>query len=175
MANPWDFDSETIWFTNCDDYPDFVGSTCGLEAPVLSISTVGTSLATLDWTAVEGAESYVVKFGTSPGIYTGSIPVGNVLTLDISSFINEQIYYFVVYAIADDVIGADSNEVSMYLSSVTVNEVRGVPLVFDHRAGTWISEQAVKELDDIDRSLAVQNAFDKEESFLRNAGVRTSV
>jgi hypothetical protein len=28
MANPWDFSSGTVWFTNCTDYPDFVGSEC---------------------------------------------------------------------------------------------------------------------------------------------------
>ena len=68
-------------------------------------------------------------------------------------------------------IGPDSNEVSMYLSSVTSNEIRGVPLKYDMRVGTWISDLAVKELDDRDNSLEKEKAFQDDQSYLRKAGV----
>jgi hypothetical protein len=56
------------------------------------------------------------------------------------------------------------------LAEVRDTTVQGVPLVYDHRAGNYISEQAVDELDDRDISLARAEEFQREETFMDQAG-----
>lgn len=58
------------------------------------------------------------------------------------------------------------------LAEVRDTDVQGVPLVFDSRVNSYISEQAVDELNDRDISLAARAEEEKEQEFLLKAGYR---
>lgn len=68
------------------------------SAPTLSsIEATGAGIR-LAWTAVSGANGYVVKYGTSTGNYTVELNVGNVLTYTVSGLTDGVTYYFAVEA-----------------------------------------------------------------------------
>lgn len=49
---------------------------------------------------------------------------------------------------------------------------KGVPLFYDHRAGAYISEQAIEELNDRDISLANAEQYEREQEFRNNIGIK---
>jgi hypothetical protein len=63
----------------------------GQNNPVASIAKVGVS-----WSAVTGADGYIVRYGTTSGSYTGTQDVGNVTNTPIMGLNNGETYYFVV-------------------------------------------------------------------------------
>lgn len=58
------------------------------------------------------------------------------------------------------------------MAEVRSTDIQGVPLVYDHRVGAFISEQAVDELNDRDISSARAEEFNREEEFRQKAGFR---
>jgi fibronectin type 3 domain-containing protein len=84
-------------------------------APTLQMPTAGNGSVTLTWTASNGATSYSVYEGTSPGGEgaTAAVTVNGATTTPISPLTNGQTYYFKVAAV-DAAGGASalSNEVS---------------------------------------------------------------
>jgi hypothetical protein len=73
----------------------------GVDAPpsptLLSVID-GDGQATLTWTAVSGAISYQVRYGTGPATYTMVIDAGAATTLTVTGLTNNQQYFFVVIA-----------------------------------------------------------------------------
>lgn len=87
-----------------------------IDAPALESVTMGATTATLVWTAVSGATSYVVKYGTVSGVYTTEVDVGLVLTYQITGLSGNSVYYFAVQTIQEtqtildvDFDGADAS------------------------------------------------------------------
>lgn len=80
MANPWDFDSGTVWFTNCGDYPDFVGSECDStlcpyveDGQVRKMVTTITGLSHLNGLAIQVQMDGVVPDNNTFTVSGGSI------------------------------------------------------------------------------------------------------
>lgn len=69
-----------------------------LLAPTL-VSVVGPN-AILTWTAVAGANRYIVKYGVLTGVYTTEIIVGDVLTYEVTGLTPGTTYFFVVEGIS---------------------------------------------------------------------------
>ncbi|HPN56603.1 MAG TPA: toxin TcdB middle/N-terminal domain-containing protein, partial [Candidatus Omnitrophota bacterium] len=84
----------------------------GLPAPVLNSATPGNGQVSLGWSQVAGATGYKVKYGTSSGIYTTTLDVGEVTTYQVSGLQNGETYYFVVVAYAGSEESGPSNELS---------------------------------------------------------------
>ena len=57
-------------------------------------------------------------------------------------------------------------------NSVDGDNTEGVPLLWDKRVQTYISEQAIEELNDRDLALAQAEKFNKEEEFRQKVGFR---
>lgn len=68
---------------------------------------------------------------------------------------------FPVYGISP--LGGNANE---------DGTLKGVPLFYDERVDTYISEQAIEELDDRDISLAMAREYEKKQQFLIQIGYR---
>lgn len=64
---------------------------------------------------------YLVRWGTSTGVYTGGIVLGNVTQITIKGLNPSQVYFFVVYAV--DTSGHES---------VPSNEISGRPTLILH-------------------------------------------
>jgi hypothetical protein len=58
------------------------------------------------------------------------------------------------------------------LAEVRDTSVQGVPLFWDDRAQAYISEQAIQELDDRDIREAARSEYEKEQTFLTQAGYK---
>ncbi len=67
-------------------------------APTLTSAADKDSAVSLSWSAVSGATGYKVAYGTSSGIYTQTINAGALLNDTVSGLIDNQTYYFAVYA-----------------------------------------------------------------------------
>ncbi len=81
-------------------------------APVLDSAVAGESEVSLSWKAAFGATGYTVKYGTTSGVYTTTVPLGNVTSHTVSGLTNGIMYYFVVAASNSYGTGPDSNEKS---------------------------------------------------------------
>jgi hypothetical protein len=57
-------------------------------------------------------------------------------------------------------------------NSTDGGNTEGVPLFWDDRVGSFISEQAVQELDDRDISAASRDGYNKEQEFLQKIGYK---
>jgi uncharacterized protein YccT (UPF0319 family) len=79
-------------------------------APTLNGATAGDSQVALTWGAVNGADGYVVKYGTTSGSYTTTIDVGNVVSRTVTGLTNGTNYYFVVSAYNTSGSSANSAE-----------------------------------------------------------------
>jgi len=83
----------------------------GATAPPTLLSVAdGDAQATLTWSAVPGATSYEVRYGTSPGNYSQVLAAGNVSSLTVSGLMNNQPYFFVVLAANDAGLSLPSAE-----------------------------------------------------------------
>ncbi|MBX3244408.1 MAG: DUF1929 domain-containing protein [Acidobacteria bacterium] len=80
-------------------------------APMIIASSGGEGTAELEWIPVPGATGYIVKYGTSPGVYTGSVNVTGTQT-SISGLTHWR-YYFSIVATGPDWTGTDSEEVGI--------------------------------------------------------------
>ncbi len=67
-------------------------------APTGLSATGGSGQITLAWNAVSGAASYTVKYGTSSGNYTVSIPAITAANFVVTGLANGTPYYFIVLA-----------------------------------------------------------------------------
>ena len=90
----------------------------GLPAPVLDPVGAGDTQATLTWSTVPGAAFYVIKGGTTAGVYD-MIAQTSTATYTQTGLTNGTTYYFVVSAWADGTESADSNIQSVTPSTVT--------------------------------------------------------
>ena len=80
------------------------------SAPVLNTAiSPGPGQMTLSWTAVAGATSYSVKYGTQSGVYGTPVGVGNVTSYAIMGLTNGTYYNFVVTATNAGGTSGDSN------------------------------------------------------------------
>ena len=61
------------------------------------------------------------------------------------------------------------------MAAVKTTAIQGVPLFYDYRVDTFISELAIQELDDRDISLQKADVFNKEEEFRMKAGYKKQV
>jgi fibronectin type 3 domain-containing protein len=75
-------------------------------------AAAGNTQVALTWQAVAGATGYVVKRGTSSGIYTTTNVTGNIVSYTSTSLANGTTYYFVVVATNGAASGANSVELS---------------------------------------------------------------
>ncbi|MBX3288886.1 MAG: DUF1929 domain-containing protein [Acidobacteria bacterium] len=80
-------------------------------APMIIASSGGGGTAELEWIPVPGATGYTIKYGTSPGVYTGSVNVTG--TEAAISGLTHWRYYFSIMATGPDWAGADSEEVGV--------------------------------------------------------------
>jgi len=107
-----------------------------LPTPVLNTAIAGNTNAVLGWSALTGATSYSVKYGTVPGVYVSSIGVGNVTSYTLGGLTNGTTYYVVVIAKFGLGTSNDSNQkivvpvlpvpVTPSLSSVTAGDAKAV-------------------------------------------------
>jgi len=79
-------------------------------APVLNTATAGNAQVTLAWTAVTGAASYSVQYGTVTGVYGTPEVVGNLSSYTVTGLTNGTTYYFVVTATNAGATSGNSNE-----------------------------------------------------------------
>ncbi len=94
-------DSPTLALVNYDHFLDNPGGNpIGFPpgAPALSSAVPGNGQVALQWTTVNTATSYTVKYGTTPGTYTTTVPLGTVTTHTVTGLTNGTTYYFVVTA-----------------------------------------------------------------------------
>lgn len=66
----------------------------------------------LTWNAVAGATGYIVRRGSSPGVYTSQTVLGPVTATTIGGLANGTVAYFAVAALSAAGTSADSNELS---------------------------------------------------------------
>ncbi|HVT83413.1 MAG TPA: fibronectin type III domain-containing protein, partial [Phycisphaerae bacterium] len=98
-------------------------------APTGLTASAGNHQVVLNWTAVGGATSYNVKYGTNPGgPYTTTLNVATVGTT-ISNLTNGTPYYFVVSALNANGEGINSTQASATptASQMTLNYANGFP------------------------------------------------
>ncbi|MBF0533232.1 MAG: fibronectin type III domain-containing protein, partial [Candidatus Omnitrophica bacterium] len=81
-------------------------------APILNTADGGNNQAALNWSAVIGADSYKVYYGTASGIYSNSVPAGNVTNFVVRDLQPGTNYYFAVSAVNAGGEGPKSNEIS---------------------------------------------------------------
>lgn len=108
-------DSPGLALVNYDHFLDNPGGNpIGFPpgAPTLSSAVPGNGQAALRWTAATTATSYTVKYGTAPGTYTTTLPLGNVTTHTITGLTNGTAYYFIVTASNGFGESAPSNELN---------------------------------------------------------------
>jgi len=81
--------------------------------PLTLLSAIaGDGEMALAWTAVNGAKSYIVRQGTTSGVYTDNTDVGDVLGHTVTGLTNGTTYYFAVAAIKGKNPTGNSNELS---------------------------------------------------------------
>jgi hypothetical protein len=78
MANPWDFD--TVWATECDDYPTFEGSEC---SQIISTSACVNVLATV-FQGLEHLEGKEVAILADGQVLPRQVVTGGQIELDNS-------------------------------------------------------------------------------------------
>ena len=97
----------------------------------VAVSQSGTS-AILTWDDLTSYESsiagYTVEYGTSPGVYTTTVDVGNVRTATITGLSSEQTYYFAVSGYDDNANPA--------ITATETQRSEEVSLAYDETAAT---------------------------------------
>ncbi len=89
----------------------------GLGAPLIVDPSGGGGSATLSWVPVLGATNYTVKFGTTSGVYTETVNLGNLTTHTVNGLAHWR-HYFVVSASGPTVAGGNSAEVEIFTNVV---------------------------------------------------------
>ncbi len=93
-----------------------------IDPPVLNTVVVENQGVSLDWTSVDNAEGYKIKYGTSKGSYIKIIDVGNVHSFNVTGLSGGLTYYFVVIAYDIQTESQNSNEVNtIVLDAPTLN------------------------------------------------------
>jgi len=106
------------------------------SAPVLNTPTAGNGVVNLSWSAVSGATSYKVKYGTSSGSYGTIQPVGNQTSYQVPGLTNGTTYYFVVSAVnAGGAESLNSNQVSSIPQTQTSDQITFISNVDYNAAG----------------------------------------
>ncbi|NQX62686.1 DUF7594 domain-containing protein [Paenibacillus qinlingensis] len=81
------------------------------DKPVLNSVNVGNGSLGIDFTPVDGALKYKVKYGTTSGLYTNSITTGSTTPI-IPNLVNDTTYYVVVSSVTAQGESEISNEKS---------------------------------------------------------------
>ncbi len=82
------------------------------DAPVLLNAVPGIESVTLEWSRVDNADGYKVKYGTVSGAYTEEIDVASTTAYTVSGLTGNLRYYFVVSAYNAAGESANSNQLS---------------------------------------------------------------
>ena len=124
--------------------------TAGYAAPISespdtpdnnALSNILGNSINVSWNAVSGATGYKVKYGTSSGIYTNSVDVGNVTNSTITGLSSGIKYYFAVTSYNASGESTPSFEQSATtLSSYYNDNVTGTGQNQFNYTGTWYSE-----------------------------------
>jgi hypothetical protein len=75
-----------------------VAGTGAPASPTLNSADDASAAATLAWSAVPGATGYIVRYGTTSGLYPTRLDVGNNLATTITGLVNGTQYFFAVDA-----------------------------------------------------------------------------
>ena len=70
----------------------------GIQAPNLNSATPGNGTVLLQWSPVPEVSGYKVIYGTSSGVYTTTLEVGNTTAYQVGTLQNGETYYFAVVA-----------------------------------------------------------------------------
>ncbi|MBC8035188.1 MAG: S-layer homology domain-containing protein [Chitinophagaceae bacterium] len=84
-----------------------------LSIPAAVTASAEVEAVVLQWSQVQEAQGYRIRYGTAVGVYTEEIVLGNETSCRISGLKGEVAYYFVISAFNDTLKSADSEEVSM--------------------------------------------------------------
>ncbi len=118
------------------------------DAPILDTAVAGEGSVDLTWAVVEGIDGYKIKYGTSAGVYTVEIDVGDVLTYPVTGLAFGVTYYFAVVSYEGLTDSSVSNELSAtpeyldvcsYVSGGEVREYITIITGLYHLEGATIS------------------------------------
>lgn len=116
--------------------------------PTLTLSESSTSdgQVTLQWTAVSGATTYAINFGTQPGVYLyGNNNVGNQTSYTVTNLVPGNNYYFQVLGINGCAPGPRSNEVSTGGSALGLGATVSAPSGFTPQQVLGVTTDATAE------------------------------
>ncbi len=85
-------------------------------APLLS-GTISGQKAALSWEAIVGASGYIVKYGTSPGIYENAINVGPSTSYETPNLTRGKTYYFAANVYDSYGESGLSNEIALFFAT----------------------------------------------------------
>ena len=120
---------------------DDVTTTSTLSAPTGTSATLGWHQVAVDWTAVSGASSYTVYWGTSTGISSSSTAITGITDDNYThtGLDNGTTYYYKVATVYSAGTGSLSDEVSTTARGApTVAEGCTALSLTETPAGTWI-------------------------------------
>lgn len=96
----------------------------GPEAPAnVTASSITRSSATITWDAVEGADSYEIRYGTTAGSLGDATDVGNVTSYTISGLESSTTYYYQVRTIDGEDKSAWTTEAHFTTTAHTHNDI----------------------------------------------------
>ena len=125
---------------SCGKKDDTTSSTSTLSAPTGTSATLGWHQVAVDWTAVSGASSYTVYWGTSTGISSSSTPITGITDDNYThtGLDNGTTYYYKVATVNSAGTGSLSDEVSATARGApTVAEGCTALSLTETPAGTW--------------------------------------
>lgn len=73
----------------------------GPSTPAGFTATAGDRIVVLRWDPVDGADSYLISYGTTAGQYGGSIDAGDYSQVELTGVTNGTTYYFVINSLDD--------------------------------------------------------------------------
>ncbi len=118
-----------------------VNSNPAPTAPILNTATAGNGQVALSWSAVSGATSYSIKYGTATGNYTLTANPGSATSFTVTGLTNGTTYYFVVTATNAGGTSSNSNEKSVLPTAITGSGLTAQwPL--DETSGTVVTDSS---------------------------------
>ena len=121
-GTPYFFAVQAVNVSGTSPYSPEATATPQLPSPPAAPSTLtasaGNAQAALTWSAVAGASSYTVSYGTATGVYTTRLPGLAGLSTTVTGLTNGTPYFFVVQAVNASGAGPDSPEATATPSAV---------------------------------------------------------